>query len=163
MTIDDAKAVAEIQTASWQFAYKGIVPQDYLDVIDVKKREENWAKGMIEDPTIVRLVACEDNDHAIGFICGLHNRDKDSKIDSELWAIYICPQKIKNGIGEMLFTSFVTELKSKNFSTMKVWVLEENKIGRSFYEKMGGTLSTLQKEIEIGGAKLKEVSYEYKL
>lgn len=163
MTINDSKSVAEIHTKSWQFAYKGIVPQEFLDGIDTKKREENWTKGMIEDPSLIRLVAKDDNNNILGFVCGLHNREKNIQIDSELWAIYVHPEKIKHGIGKLLFSSFIDKLRIKNFSTMNVWVLEKNNNARSFYEKMGGALSKYKKEIEIGGEKLMEVSYEYQI
>lgn len=163
MTVNDSKSVAKIHTQSWQFAYKGIVPQNFLDAIVVKKREENWARGIIEDPDLIRLVARDSNNSVLGFVCGLNNREQKSQIDGELWAIYVCPMQVKFGVGKMLFTSFVDELRNRNFSTMTVWVLEENIHARNFYEKMGGTLSTHKREIEIGGKKLIEVSYEYKL
>ena len=161
MTVSDAKSVAEIHTLSWQFAYKGIVPQEFLDAIDVKKREENWVRGIIDDPSLIRLVAKDDNQQSLGFICGLNCRDNNPQIDSELWAIYVDPDKIKHGIGKSLFNSFTAVLKNKNFSKMNVWVLEDNKIARNFYEKMGGKLSNHTKNIEIDGKKLIEVSYEY--
>ena len=146
MTANDSKSVAEIHTQSWQFAYKGIIPQEFLDAIDVKKREENWARGLIEDPGLIRLVAKDNNDSIIGFVCGLHNRDKALKIDSELWAIYVYPDQIRRGIGKLLFNTYVNELRNMGFSTMNVWVLEKNSIARGFYERMGGTLSEHQKE-----------------
>lgn len=46
---------------------------------------------------------------------------------------------------------------------MNVWGLEDNKMARNFYEKMGGKLNDHSKEIEIGGKKLIELSYEYRL
>lgn len=163
MTVNDSKSVAEIHTQSWQSAYKGIIPQEFLDAIDVKKREENWARGIIKDPGLIRLVAKDDNGSIIGFLCGLHNRDKNPKIDGELWAIYVYPEQTKRGVGKLLFNSFVNELRKRSFSKMNVWVLEKNSIARIFYEKMGGALSEHKKEIEIGGKKLIEVSYEYRL
>lgn len=163
MTIIDASSVAEIHTKSWQFAYEGIVPQDFLDAIDVKKREENWAKGIADDPSLIRLVAKDNNNSILGFICGLNCRDNNPRIDGELWAVYVNPDKMHEGVGEMLFNSFTAELKDQGFTTMNVWVLEKNKIARGFYEKMGGKLSKNTNEIEIGGKKLTELSYEYEL
>lgn len=87
MKIEDARTVAEIHTKAWQFAYKGIIPQDFLDAIDTNQREANWAKGIIDDPSLIRLVAKSDNDSILGFVCGLKCRDNTPQIDSELWAI----------------------------------------------------------------------------
>lgn len=157
----DSKRVAEIHTLSWQFAYKGIVPQDFLDDIDINKRESNWKSGIEKDPSLVRLVAVANN-KILGFVCGLNNRDKSIEdIDGELWAIYVDPNESNHGVGTILFKSFKDELNQRGIFTMNVWVLEDNLSARSFYEKMGGELSQHVKEIEIGGKKLKEVSYEY--
>lgn len=161
MRVEDAKDVALIHTQAWQSAYKGIVPQKFLDEIDLKKRQDNWAKGIENDPTLIRLVATNDYGKVLGFVCGLNNRDKNPNISGELWAIYVNPNSTSNGIGQTLFKGFVEKLVSRDIFSMNVWVLEENIQARQFYEKMGGTLSTHKKNIEIGGKELVEVSYEY--
>ena len=163
MKIEDARSVAEIHTKAWQFAYKGIVPQVFLDKLDVNQREKNWKQGFIEDPSLIRLVAKDENNSILGFVCGLECRGNNSQIDSELWAIYVSPEKTKCGIGNLLFKSFTQELKKRGFSKMNVWVLKDNKMARNFYEKMGGIQSEHTKEIDIGGKKLLELSYEYNL
>lgn len=161
MLSTDSKRVAQIHTLSWQHAYKGVVPQAFLDDIDVDKRESNWRSGIEKDPSLIRLVAVAEN-NILGFVCGLHNRDKNiNEIDGELWAIYVDPDRSNDEVGTTLFESFKNELMKSNIFTMNVWVLEENLSARSFYEKVGGKLSSHTKEIEIGGKKLKEISYEY--
>lgn len=162
MKVEDAQEVALIHTLSWQYAYKGIIPQKFLDEIDIKKREENWVKGMLEDKTLIRLVAEDKKGRLLGFVCGLNNRDKNSKVKGELWAIYVLPVVAQKGVGRQLFTSFKNELVKRGILSMNVWVLEENKSARHFYEAMGGTLDTYSKKIEIGGKQLVEVSYVYK-
>ena len=37
--IDDANAIARVQAEGWRSAYRGIVPDDYLDSIDI----DSWA------------------------------------------------------------------------------------------------------------------------
>lgn len=161
MTVLDAKEVAVIHTESWQYAYKGIVPQDYLDAIDADKRAVNWAKGIEEDSNLIRLVAVEEG-KILGFACGLNTRDKQNPhMEAELWAIYVSPKEINKKVGSTLFEAFKTSLLEKNMMTMNIWVFKDNHNARKFYEKMGGKLSTYKKIIEIDGEKLAEVSYEY--
>ena len=39
---DDAEALATAHVRAWQAAYRGILPQDYLDAIDLDARVEQW-------------------------------------------------------------------------------------------------------------------------
>ena len=39
---DDRDAISQIYEESWKFAYKGLIPQDYLDGIP----KGNWAKAV---------------------------------------------------------------------------------------------------------------------
>jgi len=163
MEVSDAKAVALIHTESWRSAYEGIVPQDFLAAIDVDKREERWAQGIVDDPSLIRLVAVNEDEKVLGFVCGLKNRDDNPDIQAELWAIYVAPDIERSGLGSSLFTSFQDELRKRDMKSMNVWVLEDNLKARNFYETMGGKLSSHQKQIEIGRKNLIEVSYEYDL
>jgi hypothetical protein len=46
----DARAVAEVHVRSWQAAYRGLLPQDYLDGLDLTldKREAYWREAIIQ-------------------------------------------------------------------------------------------------------------------
>ena len=35
-TLEDARKIAEIQVASWQVAYRGILPDEFLDQMNVE-------------------------------------------------------------------------------------------------------------------------------
>jgi GNAT superfamily N-acetyltransferase len=65
----------------------------------------------------------------------------------------------KRGIGAELLRAMATALLERNFRSMAVWVLEQNR-SRSFYEKTGARLVT-SKVIDIGGTKLMEVAYAW--
>lgn len=165
MTASDARSVAEIHTKSWQFAYRGIVDQSFLDSLNVQKRVENWRKGIINnEPKIVRLVA-EANGKVLGFVCGLDNRTKNliPQCDAELWAIYVEPNQAREGIGKELLKEFSRNLKVLGKGSFCVWALKENQIARSFYQKQGGALSPISQKIKIGEQDLEEVSYIFSL
>lgn len=163
MTLDDCKEVARIHTESWRYAYKGIVPDEFLDSIDVKKREENWSKGMVAEPEMVRIVAVDPGGRIVGFACGLECRDKDLSVDGELYAIYVSPQRIGAGAGALLFEAYKNKLVRRGMSSMIAWVLEENRLSRDFYERMGGEPGEKRKNIAIGGKSLVEVFYRFDL
>lgn len=97
-TPDDACEVASIHVRAWQVAYRGLLPQEYLDGL----RPEDRARGYTFDRTGAEhpaaLVAVEH-----GMICGFVitglSHDSDLQDARELWAIYVDPQRWGNGIG----------------------------------------------------------------
>ncbi len=109
MKIEDSLAVATIHTLSWQYTYRGIMNQSFLDNISIAKRETNWRLGIEKnDPKLIRLVA-QDGNQILGFICGLENRSLDllPSCDSELWVIYVHPQASGKGVGNKLTNNFL--------------------------------------------------------
>ncbi len=170
MRVEDARRVAEIHTASWRHAYRGIVDQAFLDALDINKRETNWRNGIEKnDPAIVRLVAVERRDgnqekeRIVGFVCGLDNRKKDlvPGCDSELWAIYVDPASERRGVGSALLSSFFLELKKLNRKKCAVWTFEDNSVSRGFYLKQGGKLSHPTDVLKIGDQNFLCVAYEF--
>jgi len=167
MLIPDAHQVAAINVRAWQRAYAGIVNDAFLQAFDSEQREINWRRGLESQPTLIlRFVAEGENDEGIlGYVCGLENRSKDllPDCDSELWAIYVDPARMRSGVGAALLGHFSSELKTRGLHRFAVWVLKDNQIGRAFYAKQGGKLSAAEKEVVIGGQTLVEVSYEFEL
>ena len=161
----DSLSVATVHTQSWQYAYKGIVSQSFLDALDIQKREEAWRKGAeTNHPPIIRLVL-ESAGKVVGFATGLDNRSKVEMpdCDSELWAIYVAPDQLGKGFGAAIFKKFTSELRVLGKKQFCVWVLKENFRARGFYESQGGKLSSVCKEAKIGEQLLSEVTYVFQL
>lgn len=57
---DDSEAVSRIYEASWKYAYKGIIPQEYLDSIP----EGQWVSNL-DNPARKTLI-CMEGDKYIG-------------------------------------------------------------------------------------------------
>jgi hypothetical protein len=41
---DDARGIAQVHVKSWQAAYRGLLPQSYLDALSVEQREAFWVQ-----------------------------------------------------------------------------------------------------------------------
>ena len=157
--VEDAGKIAEIHVASWRSTYAGIVPQTYLDSLDVSKRSVMWTKILSKtDPKEKILVVLKD-DLIVGFASIGPNRDKKLSFDGELYAIYLLESHQKLGLGKQLFNRSVQELLQRGFKSMFVWVLQDNPTC-TFYKKMGGRLIDKKSE-EIGGKTLYEVAYSW--
>ena len=97
-TPDDACEVASIHVRAWQVAYRGLLPQEYLDALRPEDRARGYTFGHTGAEHPAALVAVEH-----GMICGFvitgPSHDSDLQDARELWAIYVDPQRWGNGIG----------------------------------------------------------------
>jgi GNAT superfamily N-acetyltransferase len=81
----------------------------------------------IRDADVLVLVA-EDDDRIVGFAC----------VKPEwLEALYVDPGHWSNGIGSGLHDRALEQLRTLGASRCHLWVLDENRIARRFYERRG--------------------------
>ncbi len=154
--VEDARAISQVHIESWRATYPGIVPQDYIDSLDVDVFTERWADRLTTHPEMLIFVA-EADQRICGFASGGPARAELPGFPGELYAIYLTPESQSKGIGFHLFWAVAHGLLRDEYSAMYVWVLDENP-SKNFYRRMGGReLSSA--EIELGGRLLKEVSY----
>jgi ribosomal protein S18 acetylase RimI-like enzyme len=134
--LKDSQKIAEIYVSSWKHAYKDLMTDSMRSSMSVQKEKKIWDKYLEDDNSHV-LVA-EKDESVVGFIMFGETGDadlEDSKSKSlEIYSIYIKPEKFRSGIGTRLLSALENLGKGKE---IYAWVLEENPIGRSFFEKHG--------------------------
>jgi len=156
--IEDADGIARVWAESWRAAYRGIVPDDYLNTIDVAEWAERQRRNM-ENQSVgsVSLIA-DDGGSTVGWASLGPNRMTDLPYAGELYAIYLLPSHWRRGIGRLLMTSTARSSIERGMDSMILWVLSENWPARRFYESMGGSLVS-EHTYTIGGVSLPEVAY----
>jgi GNAT superfamily N-acetyltransferase len=139
-TIADARPIAEIHVRAWRGAYRGQVPDDFLDALSVEDRlgQHEWT---IRNPRETwRLWVVEDDGGVIGFAVTGPSEDADAdERTGEVYAIYLEPDRVGTGFGRTLFAHAVEDLRARGFTTATLWVLETNERARRFYETAGWT------------------------
>lgn len=165
-TADDIPDIADIHVAGWQGSYGGIVDQDYLDSMTVEMRIEKWTEHFNTNQTNAIMAYVDDKPAGFADFGALKTAPKGtSKIrplySAEIYAIYLKPEFFRAGIGTALLQSAVEKLKIQKHQSLCLWVLDKNKRGCGFYEKMGGQ-RVGNMMIEIGPNKLKEVCYAWR-
>ena len=135
-TIQDSGRIAEIEVFSSRYAYKNAVADEclYRD-LSVENRIPVYTRWMSEKR--FELYVCEDPD--TGIIKGMMGigmcEDDDKKGAFELHFLYVDPDYVRTGIGSELLRFFEQKGREKGCPEYIVWVLEENNMGKSFYEK----------------------------
>ncbi len=150
---DDRLQISRIYEKSWRYAYKGIIPQSYLDSIPSGR----WVSNLDQEG-INTLVMLENNTF-IGTSSYGCSRFPGPEDFGEIISVYLLPEYIGEGYGKMLFRAVMGDLEELGYQNLFLWVLEENKRARRFYEREGFYYSGEDKEDCIGGRKLRELQY----
>ena len=135
-TIEDAARIAEIDVFSSRYAYKRILSEEclYKD-LSVEARFPVYKKWISEK----RFELYVYEDPGTGIIKGMMGiglcEDDDKKEAFELHFLYVDPDFVRMGIGSEMLQFFEQKGKDLGCPEFVVWVLEENKMGRNFYEK----------------------------
>jgi GNAT superfamily N-acetyltransferase len=165
MTLADCSRVAEIRVLGWRRAYEGLIPRSYLDGLsvteDAARRRDRLEQG---DGTVVNLVA-ERAGTVVGWACHGPDRDspdRDSEVptgDVELYAIYVHPDLLGQGIGQALLREFARRCATAGHGRMLLWVLEGNASARRFYERAGFLPDGAEEPFEAAGVAVPELRY----
>lgn len=138
--LQDVQQLAQVHVRSWQSAYKGLLPDEYLANLSVESREEQWSNAITNSPT--QLDLCEDNEGIVGFVAYGRGRDNDAKTRQvgEIYAIYLDADVWGKGYGKALLDKALRILQNQGYSRVVLWVLDTNERAIKFYERNGFTL-----------------------
>lgn len=150
---DDFSAAARVYVESWQYAYKGLVAQHYLD----KLRPEGWTGVMRADPS-ANLIALLDG-RTIGVAYVTYARDEGRAGYGELVSLYLLPAMAGKGFGKQLLLAVLDKCRQDGMTAVCLWVLTHNDHARRFYERMGFGASGRTKTEAIGGDLLPLTEY----
>ncbi|MEU1400844.1 GNAT family N-acetyltransferase [Streptomyces sp. NPDC005728] len=158
MTLADCDRVSEIRIRGWQHAYRGLMPQPYLDALsvaqDAEKRRARFARG---NGSVVNLVAERDGEIAGWAAYGPYRDGEVRTADAELYALYLDPAHIGSGIGRALLAESVE--RCSRYPRMFLWVLKENAGARRFYEGAGFRPDGAEEPFDVDGVAVPEVRY----
>ena len=131
----DAADIAQIQVQGLQAGYRGIIPDEYIDMPVSGKRIRSWS-GWIDRSRVITIV-CRQDDKTIGF-CTMQPEFSASnrRNTAELVALYVLPPFWRKGVGRSLCEKLLTLARENGFREMVLWTLESNLQARRFYEAM---------------------------
>lgn len=163
---DDAAAVAAVHVASWQGAYRGVLPDEVLDGPELAVNRLRLWERLLGEPgsPAVDLVAEDDAGQIVGLLHAGPTRDDDGGPGTaEVVAIYASPDAWGTGAGRELMTTALDRLGAAGYADVTLWVLDSNERARRFYERAGFTPDGATKEEELRGTPVTEVRYRREL
>lgn len=139
-TVADAPAIAAVHVRSWQSAYRGLIPQDFLDALDPRQRVGRWEQliAAADWPRSATLVA-DTGSEILGFAHLVPTRDNDANPAQvgEITSIYLLPNHWGTGLGRTLMTAALEVFAAAAYHEATLWVLDTNERAQRFYEAGG--------------------------
>ena len=158
----DAMAIAVMHVRAWQVAYRGIVPDGFLDTMDVVARAARYTLGAT-GPADPRTWIATEGDRVLGGVTVSPSRDEDLPGLGEVRSLYVHPDAWGTGVGRALMAQGERLLIEMGFTEALLWVLEANRRARRFYEIGGWRPDGARKTLDIAGREIPEVRYRKSL
>jgi GNAT superfamily N-acetyltransferase len=163
-TVEDAEVLAAVQVRTWQVAYRGQIPQEYLDQRDPVRRQQGWLEWFGGNPAPAAVFVVEhEADGVVGFINVAPSRDVDTdpRLVGEVQAVYVLPEYWGEGAGRLLMEAALRRLRESGYEEVVLWVLATNERARRFYEAAGWQADGSTKTDASRGFPLVEVRYRH--
>lgn len=158
----DAAAIARAHVASWQAAYRELLPPAFLDTLSVAERTELWRNSLAKKVPV--LIAEQDGEVA-GFIALGPCRDQDAQPGIwEIWALYLAPGCWSQGAGRALWLAAREACIANGAEVIKLWVILGNERAIRFYRAAGFEAEPdAPMAFEMGGVTLEEIRMTQRL
>jgi ribosomal protein S18 acetylase RimI-like enzyme len=133
----DARPLAEMHVASWQAAYRDLLPSAYLTSLSIERRVAGWEEWLLENSRQVFVI--EGDGRVVGYVAFGPTRDHDlgAAEAGEVYGIYVHPDDWHKGYGKRLMKHALAGLSHEGFSLATLWVLKGNERAMRFYERCG--------------------------
>lgn len=136
----DAVRWEEIHTSGWEYAYRGIIDDEYLD-----RSKEKFMTDTNIDKTAeylsgdngIKLVAINETGLIVGTMGGRMSVSELGEKAFELQGLYLDPKYIGCGVGKKLVHAFADWVRQNGGQDFIIGCLAQNK-SCGFYKKLGG-------------------------
>lgn len=154
----DAMEVARVHVGSWQAAYRGLLPQSYLDQLRPEDRAARYDFANA-DPRAPQTLVSVDGQAIVGFATFMPSRDADKPDFGELCALYVAPEQWGRGVGAALSAAAREALAKRGFRNALLWVMAGNERAERFYRRDGWTADGMQRTDTVWDVTVSELRY----
>lgn len=138
--LGDAEQLGEVAVKAWQWAYRGLMPDDVLDSLRPESRTRAWESWLTggAGPGFQAWVAA-DGDKVIGYAACAPARSQENVAAGtmELTMIYLLEEHVGTGVGSRLIQTVEASWRDDGAPAAILWMLRTNERTRQFYERHG--------------------------
>jgi len=156
-TVADAPAMGRLVVRAWRAAYRGHMPDAYLDGLRAEDRVAYWDGQLRRESRRGAVLVVERAGEVVGFAAAGPSPDPEGA--GELYAINVDSDHWGTGAGRALLEAAQAELDRMGFTESVLWVLPGNARARRFYERAGWAADGAEKTSEAFGVSFDEVRY----
>lgn len=159
-TPDDARAIAEVEVASWRAAYRDLMPEGYLAALSVEAKTPVWAADIAKhgDTGRKRVWVAEVDGEVKGFsLAGIPSGSETGT--GLLYLLYFLPEAWGQGFAGPLMERVMDDFRDQGVREAQLWVLEQNYRARRFYGRLGWAADGARTEDDYGGISLPGLRY----
>jgi ribosomal protein S18 acetylase RimI-like enzyme len=156
-TVADAPAMGRLVVRAWQAAYRGHMPDAYLDALRPEDRAAYWDGVLRREGRRGAVLVVERDGEVVGFAAAGPSPDPEGA--GELYAINVDPAYWGTGAGRALLEAARDELARLGFAETVLWVLPANARARRFYERAGWASDGAERTADVFGVTVPEVRY----
>jgi len=154
---EDARDYTNCHISIWQSAYKGIVPEEYLNNLSaqVEPLVEKYI-NIFKNPGDCEYYCVMLSGKMIGFIV-------INLGTAEIWAVYLLEAFWGKGYGKEMLHFAINELKRAEHNEIALWVFEDNNRARRLYEKNNFSFDGTKRVVsKYGDVPLVQIRYVLK-
>jgi ribosomal protein S18 acetylase RimI-like enzyme len=159
-SVDDADAVGEVHVRAWQSAYRGVMPDAYLDGLQARDHATRWRNHLIAPSSEGELIVVVDDHRVVGFASVGPTLDRDAPSDiGQLYAINLDPDVWGRGLGRALLSVATDRLSELGYLEAVLWVVPDNQRARRLYESEGWGDDDCRRDDEVFGVVVSQMRY----
>ena len=160
---NDAADIATIRVYTWQYAYKGLLPDRFLNNLSIEEHTAKWEDRLANPQPQTEVLVAAIEGKVIGY-CWVGTSDDDaSERTGQVYAIYVDADYMGRGAGSVLLEESIKRFRRNGWEQATLWVLTNNLQARGFYERRGwvsdGKVETRRRD----GANLHGMRYSINL
>lgn len=128
--IEDIKELATLEYHIWRSTYRGILPDEYLDNLDINHIQEKFKNKLYNNNVEIYLIKHDMSN--IGYFSLSYN---DNVL--EVSKLYILKNYQSIGVGSIVAEYIKAKAIEYHIDIVESWIIEGNYISENFHKKMG--------------------------